>query len=152
MTGLYYHRRKARLTVEELSERAGLCTATIRTLENVLTPGTPSSTVARLASALGVSMEELLRVYPDDALQDGDHPRFRPRGTPRYNLLEVYRREHNLTYQELATLLGQRTRQAAQRACVVSDPWPRHVALLAQREGLTVQEFEKRYQRKENVA
>lgn len=143
MTGFKYWRLKRRMTVRELARQSGCCAGTIQFLERTATDTTSSYIVAALAEVLGVPMEEFLATYPDDALSAGDHP---TRSARRANtVLGRYRAAHNLTYDELATRLGLRTKQHAKILCEMSNPSIQYLRRLAEYEHHTVAELIQRY-------
>lgn len=150
MNGLHYHRLTARLTLKQLAELSHYSWGVLQKLDRRISPSTPSAVIANLAAALGVTMDELLRTYPDDALSAGDHPAYPPRARQRGNLLERYRRANNLTCEELAQRLGVGSRQAAQQACVSPKPSKKHLRRLAELEGVTTEEFIYRYQERKS--
>ena len=146
MNGLHYHRLTTRLTLKQLAERSHCSWGVLQKLDRRIPPSTPSAVIANLAAALGVTMDALLRTYPDDALSAGDHPAYPPKVQRPGNLLDHYRRVNNLTCEELAARLGVGSRQAAQQACVSPTPSKKHLRHLAELEGVTTEEFIHRYQ------
>lgn len=143
MTGCRYWRLKRRMTLQEVAQRSGRSAATILHMERSLSLTTSSMIVADLARVLGVTMDELMTTYPDDALVEGDHPLRQV--AVEGNLLGRYRVAHNLTYQELAARLGQSSKQHAQIVCNYPQPPQRTLIRLAEHEGITVDEFVRRY-------
>lgn len=144
MTGFKYWRRKRRMTMQELARRSGCCAGTIQLLERQATDTTSSTIVAALAKALDVPMEEFLRIYPDDALADGDHPAWTAGKTA--TPLGRYRVAHNLTYEELAARLGVRSKQHAKILCEMEAPPQKNLRKLAEYEQLTAEELLQQYQ------
>lgn len=151
MNGFRYWRRKRHMTLRELAQAAGCPEAFLVAQERKANPSVSSATVAAVARALGVTMDELFQVYPEEALGAGDHHgnRSRSGGRP-INVVGRYRLARNLTYRELANQLGQGSPQAARNLCVSRRPSRRSLEKLAALEGLGVEEFLRRYGEEEN--
>lgn len=146
MTGFRYWRRKRRMTLQELAQASGCTTAFLITQERKVNPSASSALVAAVAGALGVTMDELFQEYPEETLVGGDHAATRSRTQGQaLNVIGQYRLAHNLTYLELATRLGQASRQAARSLCISPHPSPRFLERLAGLEDLKVEEFLCRY-------
>ena len=146
VNGYRYWRCKRHMTLKELAEAAGCTTTFLGAQERRANPSVSSAMVAAVAKALGVTMEELFQTYPEEALEAGDHHgnRTRPGGRP-LNVVGRYRLAHNLTYVELADLLGQGSPQAARNLCISPQPSLRTLEKLAALEGIGVEEFLRRY-------
>ena len=145
MYGFEYHRDKRHLTQVELAKQAGLALVTIVKLEREIPESTPSGTIFALASALQISMAETIRIYPNNALALGDHPVVFSTSGHAGNYLNRYREEKNLTFKELAELIGNSSREAGRIACARPAPLTKHVKALATHEGISVDEFEAQY-------
>lgn len=152
MYGLKYHRMKQWLSQKELAKLSGCSLQTITRLEQDM----PSSTWCRIiddcAKALGVSMDEIVREYPDDILSDGDHPSTESRTENPHNCLSQYRRAKNLTFEELAIRLGNSTREAGRIACARSVPLDKDIQKLAAYERISVEDFRRLFDLKGEAA
>lgn len=151
INGFRYWRNKRHMSRPELAQAAGCTVAFLATQERRANPAASSALVAAVARALGVTMEELFQTYPKEALEAGDHHgnRTRSGGRP-LNVVGRYRLAHNLTYVELADLLGQGSPQAARNLCISPQPSWRTLEKLAALEGIGVEEFLRRYGEEEN--
>lgn len=146
MNGFRYWRHKRRMTLKELARAAGCAPAFLILQERKASLSASSALVASVAGALDVTMEELFQEYPEEALEAGDHHgnRSRPGGRP-LNVVGRYRLAHNLTYVELADLLGQNSSQAARNLCISPRPSRQTLEKLAALEGIGVEELLRRY-------
>lgn len=151
LNGFRYWRRKRHMSRPELAQAAGCTVAFLAIQERRANLSASSATVASVAGALGVTMDELFQKYPKEALEAGDHHsnRSKPGGRP-LNVVGRYRLARNLTYVELADLLGQGSPQAAYNLCTSPQPSRRTLEKLAALEGLEVEEFLRRYGEEEN--
>ena len=113
--GTEYHRRKARMSLRELSELSG------------------------------VSIADLLRVHSESELEAGNHTAYPSRTDGRQNCVAVYRRVKGLTLEQLAQRLGSSNRQCAQLACSGEKAGRKHVRLLAAYEGISPEQFRQKY-------
>lgn len=151
INGFRYWRRKRHMSRPELAQAAGCTVAFLTIQERRANLSASSATVASVAGTLGVTMDELFQKYPKEALEAGDHHsnRSKPGGRP-LNVVGRYRLARNLTYVELADLLGQGSPQAAYNLCTSPQPSRRTLEKLAALEGLEVEEFLRRYGEEEN--
>ena len=152
MYGIEYHRMKQRLTKKEFAERAGCSLQTLARLEQEMPPSASCRIIDNCAKALGVSMEEIVREYPDDILAAGDHPSTESKTENPNNCLSQYRRAKNLTFEELAMRLGNSTREAGRIACARSVPLDKDMQKLASFEGMSMEAFQELYGLKEGDA
>lgn len=150
MNGFRYWRCKRRMTLRELAREAGCNSAFLMIQEREANPSASSALVASVAGVLGVTMDELFQEYPEEALEAGDHHgnRSRPGGRP-LNVVGRYRLAHNLTYQEMADQLGQRSSQAARNLCISPRLSRRSLERLAALENLEVEELLHQYDEEE---
>lgn len=152
MNGIGFYRRKKRLALYELSEMSHVYKGTIHRLEEELNPKTALSIYLRLAEALGVTLDELLKEYDPSLLQAGDRHAYA--GGPRTlrNPIAVYRSVENLSLQQLARRLGVTSREWARQVCNEDSVSPLHLGRLAAFEGISEAEFRVRYAVKDRCA
>ena len=152
MYGLQYHRMKKWLSKKELAKLAGCSAQTITRLEKDMPLSTWCGIIDDCAKALGVSMDEIVREYPNRILSAGDHPSTESRTENPHNCLSQYRKTKNLTFEELAIRLGNSTREAGRIACVRSVPLDKDIQKLATFEGISVEDFRRLYDLKGETA
>ena len=101
----------------------------------------------RMAKVLDVTVDELLSNYDEEELSISDRVTRRQGHVAQHpaNSIGVYRRAENLSYQQLADILGIGSRQGAQKVCRSRKPSRKHIETLTAREGLTLAEFCLRY-------
>ncbi len=148
MTGLCYWRMKRHFSKKELAEKAGVSFTFISKLEKRYSPDTAFVLYIRLADALTVTVDQLLKEYNEAELSLGDHGTYRKaEGKHKAaNCIAEYRKEENLTYQELSMILGISSREGARQICNSPCPSRKHLKTLANRESLSVAEFMFRYE------
>lgn len=154
MTGLSYWRKKRHYSKKVLSEKAGVSIVFIAKLEQGFSPETSFILYIRLANALNVTVDQLLEEYDDAELGMGDHGTYRKTEEKHCsaNCIAEYRREENLTYQELSLILGISSREGARRICNAPCSSKKHLKTLAAREKLSVAEFMVRYEPERRLA
>ena len=145
MNGIKYWRLKNRMTLAELSDCADITITTVRYLEKKVRDTTTVDIYVRISDALGVTVDDLLIEYSDDALQDGDRPVSKHGGTKLINCIAMYRKTENLTLQQLAARMGVSSRERARQICNTPMPSRKNLLKLAEYENLSLQEFEVRY-------
>ena len=145
MNGIKYFRCKNRMRVYDLACASDVSVRTITKLEKKLEPTTSLDIYVRIASALSVTLDDLLIDYDDETLQDCDHPTVKRKSSKISNCIEVYRQEENLTFQQLAARMGGFSRQWAKEVCTAEKPSRKTIVLLAAQEGISLEEFERRY-------
>lgn len=145
MNAIRFLRKKNKLAVYELSERSQVSAPTIHSLEQAIQPTTALSIYLRLADALGVTLDELLADYDPALLKDGDRHAYIGRQKPPRNPIAVYRREENLSLQQLADHMGVGSREWARRICDKTIASPKLLRRLAAYENVTEAEFLRRY-------
>lgn len=145
MNGIRFLRKKNKLAVYELSERSQVSVATIHSLERGIQPTTALTIYLRLADALGVTLDELLDDYDPALLKDSDRHAYNGRPKPLRNPIAVYRRDENLSLQQLAKRMGVGTREWARRICGSTEAPPKLLGRLAAFENVTEEEFLHRY-------
>lgn len=145
MNGIKYYRCKNRMTVSDLGRASGVNLTTISRLEKKIEPTSSLDLYIRLSEALGVTVDDLLIEYDGGTLRDGDHPTAKRQTQKITNCIDFYRREENLTFQQLAARMGGVSRQRAKEVCTAEKPSLKTMALLAEHEGISREEFERRY-------
>ena len=145
MTGVGYWRCKRRLSRIALAERSGVSTNTLRLMEDGVCPTTKLSIYMDVARALDVPIDELARIYAEEDLEIGDRPVSWQKTQRDVNCIAVYRRVRNLTHQQLAERLGAHSREWSRQVCSKPRPNQKSLLILAKYEGITVEEFERRY-------
>lgn len=146
MNGIKFWRLKRRMSYAELARRSNCSYDAISHLEKGIGDSTSYLFLLRLADALGVTLDDLLDEYPEDALSPGDHPAARYTAQMALNPVGRYCREHNISLPQYAQMAGVRSRQAARRVWTKQKLKPSNVRPLAELEGLTVEEFLCRYE------
>ena len=145
MNGIYYWRKKSGLTVSELAELSGLSTTSIRKLEKQISTSTTLSIYMMIADALGKSVDQLLETYDPHTLNAGESRRKSSRRALDGNMIALYCRRENLSYQQLADRLGVTSRERARQLCRAQDTPKKHLARLAAYEEISESEFLRRY-------
>jgi hypothetical protein len=112
-------------------------------MEHAINPGRICSAKYRkVSSALGVSVDELIR---------NDYPDFRKRAPypskteHPSNCIAIYRLMKMLTFQQLAEHMKVTSRERARQVCAEEFPLQKHIKTLAKRENISVTEFINRY-------
>lgn len=147
MSGILFWRLKRRMTYTALGKVAGCDGSTIRRLEQDLDHAS-CALLVRVADALGVTVDQLDMEYPEDSVTLGDHPAARyTMPVSRLNPVGRFCRERNISLPEYAALTGKRSRQAALRVWTKQKLKPGEILPLARMDGLTVEEFLRRYGR-----
>ena len=150
MTGVAFWRRKRRLGYYRLQEKCGISVQTLKLLEEDRSETRSMEVYLRLATALEVSVDELLREYDESQLSMGDQ-RTRKNATSAGNCIGVFRRCENLTLTQLASLLGVGSRECARRLCISAEPMERHIATLAAYLNMEPEAFRAKYALEEGV-
>ena len=152
ISGTEYYRRKARMSLRELSERSGVSDPVLQKLCSGKPPEeTPLIMYMRVSEALDVSIGELLKMHSKRELNAGDHTAYPSRTDCMTNCVAVYRREMGLTYAQLAQLLNSPNRECGRQACIGERAGKKHVRLLAAYERISPEEFRRRYTRDKGV-
>ena len=141
MNGIAYFRRKRRMTMEELAKRSGVNKMTICNYEKKKTL-IQSSTMKllALADALDVTLDALVEPYDPASLDVGDHYTKPSASLLADTPLARYRKQKNLTMQQLADLLGVR-KQYVSNILMEPEIPEKTLAKLCALEGLTPVEF-----------
>ena len=145
MNGILYYRLKQHRARQHLADLTGISFPTLKDMETETQFTRPCSYYMRLAAALGVSVEDLIADYPESLLSPGDHFVRTESSSHPNNSIANYRREKNLNFEQLATLLGLAERECARVVCKTPIANADHVATLAALEGLTPKVFEYRF-------
>lgn len=145
MNGVEFLRRKQRRTRCSLVKLTGITDATIKKMEEETTFDRPCHFYMRIANALGVTIDELIRDYPESMLEAGDHYVRESKSAHPNNCLAGYKVSNHLNNDQMAVLLGLGGRESARKACEREEPLQIYVERLAQLEGITVKQFVRRY-------
>lgn len=148
MTGLKHHRIAKNLSLKELATLAETSRFTIENYENPDSAQNGNSEIyLRLANALEVTIDELLRPdYPElDDPKAGREGKRRSATANPMNPITVYRDAHGLTFMQIATLIGNTTKESGRKACAAQQPLERHINALAVKEGISADEFRALY-------
>ena len=138
MTGLQFERTKRNLTQEELAESVGLAAATIYRIETGITKNPIASTLLCVADAMGCPVGDLRKEYPDD-----DARTRITKGTSIVNdtnVLLAYKNATHSTFQKLGNILHL-THEGVRVACKRVPAHEQYVSLLADYEGMSVEEL-----------
>lgn len=140
-----FYRRKLQISIGELNRRTGLKGSAItkKSIEEI--EKMDLSDVIKLASALGITLEDAIRPYDRRELTPSDRPRRDCVSINRENPIYIYKERNNLTYETLAALLGMTTREGARQACARKKASDRLVLRLAAYEHISLEEFFKKY-------
>ena len=152
ISGTEYYRRKARLSVLELSRRTGIAATLLRKLCDDPPMTTSTMIYMRAAAELGVMAMDLLEQHDERELDVGDQAAYPSRSEQMTNCVAVYRRAKGLTYEQLALRLGSPNRECGRRACMTEQAGKKHVRVLAAYEGITPEQFRKMYAPDKGVA
>lgn len=152
ITGIEYHRRRQRLSKQVLAKISCLSLHVIARVTNAYDKpyNSPMGVYIALSDAMGVAVDDLYVMHEVSELGDGDRVQYASKPT-RCNCLDVYRLEQGLSYQQLANRLGMQSRQGGQQACHLMPPGAKHLQRLASYEGISVEEFQAKYENREVV-
>ena len=146
ITGVAYWRKKRHISAAELSALTGVCVAMIYRMGKGYKPSITANIFIKLADALETTVDDLLEEYDDESLSAGDRVPYRWKNKPLTikNCIADYRHDGNYSLQQLGDMLGV-TRERARTICDADHPPAKHVATLAQLEGISVEEFHMRH-------
>lgn len=142
ITGVKYHRSKARMSRRELAELAGVTTSILQKMD--LCHEVTNITLTfymRVAEALRVPVEELLKLHDDSELEDGDRTAYPSRTENLQNPVAIYRKHYGLTLAQLGDRLGDKSKEWARQVCADETPQQSPIQALAAYEGITPAEF-----------
>ena len=146
ISGVKYHRSKAKLGRDKLASFAGISRGTLWNMEaSCELPDISSVLYMRLAEALHVSVEELLTPHDDSELEDGDKTAYPSKTENLKNPIAVYRKQHGLTVAQLGERLGGKSKEWGRQACASEHPSEKQIEALAACEGITPEEFLRLY-------
>ncbi len=135
--------RISKMSRESLSQITSISIPTLKTMEETINPDRICShNYRKVSSALGVSVDELIRTdYPDFRKRapypsKTEHPS---------NCIAIYRMKNLLTFQQLAEHMKVTSRERARQVCAEESPLHKHIATLSKRENVTVNEFINQY-------
>ena len=148
MIGLAYYRIQRDLSRREFAKQVGTTEGSVRTYEERLAPQGRgcSSLWLTFSDYFGVSVEELLKSdYPDIPDRNNQMLYRKSRTANPSNPVTVYYRTHRLSYRELAELLGKTSRECGRKACAAQQASRKHIRTLAKYEGISEEEFIRKY-------
>lgn len=140
-----YHRRKQHISIAELSKRTGLCWSTVSKKSLEAIENMNLYDLIRVASALGITLEDAIRPYDRRDLTPSDRPKRVCVSVNLQNPIYIYKEKNNLTYQSLAHLLGMTTREGARQACARKKAADHLVLRLAAHEHIKLEDFFEKY-------
>lgn len=145
MTGLEYHRRIQGVSISALSVSSGISKITIMKMERD-PENVTRDTAIKIADALGVSVDQLLEIHAEEeTVHFSLRTSVQSATSNPDNCLERYRREKHITFQTLAKRCGNTTKEAGRIACRRDSPLLKHIQAVADFEGISVEEFNKKY-------
>lgn len=139
MNGFKHARLLSGLTQKELSALTGIHPVAIVTLERGGCEAKCANIYLRWSDATGVTIDDLLKSFPDDA---GLHI-FSALSGKDENIVYCYAKEKRLTCRELGKRMGV-SHELARQLCS-RDPDDKYLKCLAEYEGLSVKAFCTRY-------
>ena len=146
MNGVRYYRIQNGLTVNDLYRATDIRPQMIRTMENIgIGPnGMHPRHYIKLREYFHVPVDELLQEdFPE--LEEPEHNHNRGSATENPgNCLAVYRKRHKLSLRGLGDLIGA-SHECACQQCSHPTPRAKYVHILADREKMTVEEFNEVY-------
>lgn len=145
MNGVEYYRRVRGMSISELADISGISEVTISKMEHKAESVT-MKTAFRIATALSVTIDQLLELHEEEETwYYSMRANFKSVTTNPNNCLERYRTKKHITFQTLATRIGNSTREAGRLACRREMPLLKHVQAVADYEGISVDEFMGKY-------
>ena len=142
ISGIEFLRRKARMTQSEVAAGAGISVALLGKLSVPYPKMTTSLAIyMRIADVFHVAVDDLLELHDEQELDLGDRVTYRSRTENLENCVAVYRREKNLSLEQLGQLLGGKTKECARLGCASAEPKKKHIRILAAHEGITPEAF-----------
>lgn len=147
MTGVKYFRILSQMPREKLAEITDISIPTLRKMENASDPSRIcASNYRKVSTVLSVSVADLIRCdYPD--AKDGGPVRSsrKSRTDNKFNCISIFRMKKGLTYQRLADCMELGSRQRAHQLCCEEEPLTKYIAILAQYEKMSAEEFTEKY-------
>lgn len=143
MNGIEYYRRRSEMTKAELAAKSGLATPIVQKLTTGLRGNTAIYVYQALATALGVTLDDLLAEDYPNTLSARTLPLSRTENPD--NCITNYRKSHKLSFSALAKRLGATSRECGRQACARATPLAEHIDRLAAYEGVSVKVFLARY-------
>ena len=153
MTGVEYWRMKKQISAANLAAKANVGVTTVFNMERAFNPTALSGPYIKLADAMDVPVDNLLMEYDPSTLKASDRVTYRWKNKPLVfaNCIAYYRHEENYSLQQLGNILGV-TRERARGICNEKEAPRKHIATLAKKEGISIEEFFLRYDPKEEYA
>ena len=147
ITGIDFWRRQRRLSIQALAQMTGIGIAKLRDLaKGTNKRNTPTSVYMDLSKALDIDVDDLLKIYPESELEGmGSFCSYDSKTDNLNNCVAVYRRRKGLTYAQLAARWGAASLESGREACSRAEPRPAHVKALAAYEGISEEEFRRKY-------
>lgn len=152
MNGVKYYRLMSGMKSVALAEATGLSIGTIKNMEKADKPcGISAANYRKVSDALHVSPDELIKNgYPDPGRTVPKRAPYPSRTGNQCNPIFIYRREKNMSCQQLADILGLETRERARQLCADEIPMEKHLETLAKHEGFSIEAFKRKYSFQEN--
>jgi len=145
VSGLVFYRCKRRMSRKQLAQQSDVQEATIKRMETDRSFHHPSHMYMRLASCLGITVDDLIAMYPVSMLEDGDQYIKSESSSHQDNCIARYRIIHNLRFRQLADRLELGDKESARIVCKRASALEKHVETLARYHGITAAEFHRRY-------
>mgnify|MGYP000886519004 CR=1 FL=1 len=147
MNGIKYFRLIRGMKAITLAEKTGLSIGTIKNMEKTNIPNRISaSNYCKVADVLQATIDDLIKDgYPNSG---GSVPKRAPypsRTADERNHIFIYRKEKNMSCQQLADILGLSSRERARQLCSMEMPLEKHLEKLANLENLSIEEFKRKY-------
>ena len=145
VSGIVYFRRKRRMSRKQLAQQSDVQEPTIKRMETDRSFHHPSHMYMRLAACLGITVDDLIAMYPVSMLEDGDQYIKSESSSHQDNCIARYRIIHNLRFWQLADRLGLADKESARIVCKRASALEKHVETLAKYHGISAAEFHRRY-------
>lgn len=147
MNGIKYFRLMSGMKIAVLAEKTGLSMGTIKNMEKADKPsGISAASYLKVSNALQVSPDELIKSgYPDS---ERTLPKRAPYPTQTGNVLNhifIYRREKNMSCQQISDILGLTSRERTRQLCSTKVSAKKHLETLAKYENISVGKFKRKY-------
>ena len=152
MNGIKYFRLMCGMKATTLAEKTGLSIGTIKNMEKANIPnGISASNYCKVADVLQATIDDLIKDgYPESGGEVPVRAPYPSRTGNKQNIFFIYRREKNMSCQQLANCLGLKTRERARQLCTHETPMDKHTETLAKLEGLSIKDFKKKYSYRED--
>ena len=147
MNGIKYFRLISGMKIDTLAKKTGLSTGTIKNLEKADKPsGISAASYLKVSNALQVSPDKLIKSgYPDSGSMVPKRAPYPAQTGNAINHIFIYRREKNISCQQLADILGLTSRERARQLCSTEVPSKKHLETLAKHENISIEKFKRKY-------